>query len=238
MKLFVLLFMLVWNCWAVDGWDSLRIRVGVSHSAAGIWVPKGKLKAKPAVIIWLHGGMQSGKCEKGFEAGLAALPWVQSKQVVVASPSVCRDQHWLTPNGLDVIESLLDSLDARFHFDSKKISLVGVSDGGFGVVAYSYQGKRAIAHRLLVSTFPGLWIPQNQINDVKSRFSVGSWEYLQGGKDQIFPADQAKPWIEEFCRQIPNCKLQWDSQGEHDMSWWVEHRSEWLRKAFAGLASS
>lgn len=217
---------------ALASWDTLQIRVGTTHSAAGIWVPKGKLPKKLPVVIWLHGGMQSGKCEKGFEAGLAALPWLSQKAILVASPSACRDKHWLSPAGLDAIESLLDSLDARFSIDPSQITLIGVSDGGFGVTSYSLQGKRKIAHRVFISTYIGAWLPMEQIKDVKQKLSTGTWTFLQGGADQIFPAERTKPWIEAFCLQVPQCSLHWDAKGEHDMSWWVEHRPEWIRKFF------
>lgn len=233
-RLLVVFYFLHVGAWAA--WDSLQIRVGAAQSAAGIWVPKGKLPKQLPVLIWLHGGMQSGKCEKGFEAGLAALPWLSQKTVLVASPSACRDKHWLSPAGLDAMESLLDSLDARFSIDPSQITLIGVSDGGFGVTNYSLQGKRKIAHRVLMSTYPGAWIPTDQIKDVKQKLSTGTWTFLQGGADRMFPAEQTKPWIEAFCNQVPHCTLQWDSQGEHDMSWWVEHRPEWIQKSFANFA--
>lgn len=214
-------------------WDSLRVYVGQGKSAAGIWIPRKKLPKHPPVLIWLHGGMQSGKCEKGFEAAKAALPWLNGRGIVVASPSVCREKHWLSPEGLHAIEALLDTLEQRFSIDPQQVTLMGVSDGGFGVLHYSLAGRRAVARRILVSTYPGAWIPQTQIADVKEKFSRGSWLFLQGGADRLFPEHLTKPWMETFCTQVPHCRLRWDSLGEHDFSWWAEHRPTWIQECLA-----
>lgn len=228
-RLVVALILFVTSIWAND-WDSVRVQVGPNRSAAAIWTPHKKSKQPMSVMIWLHGGMQSGKCEKGYEAGLALLPWVEGQNIVVASPSVCRDKHWLTPEGLTAIESLLDTIFVRYKVEPANVSLVGVSDGGFGVMHYSLQGKRPIRKRVMISTYAGAWVPTERIVDVKEKLSHGSWHFVQGGADRLFPAELAKPWIEAFCQQVPHCNLQWDPKGEHDVSWWITNRPEWLRQ--------
>ncbi|HSQ41298.1 MAG TPA: hypothetical protein VLM37_03350 [Fibrobacteraceae bacterium] len=214
-------------------WDSVRVQVGQTHSAAAIWKEHtAKTKSKPGLIIWLHGGMRSGKCEKGYEAGKALLPWLQGRHVVVASPSACMDRDWLSPAGLNAIESLIDTVAKRYPVDLSNLEFVAVSDGGFGVAHYSLQGKHAIARRVLISTYPGAWIPANALPQVASVLSRGSWLFLQGGRDQNFPAALTRPWMETFCAQIPNARLVWEPQGEHDISWWIQNRPDLLRMAF------
>ena len=213
-------------------WDSLRVQVGTSRSAAGIWVPKGGPGKKARLIVWFHGGMQSGKCEKGYEAAKALMPWISAKGVVIASPSACMDRHWLTPAGLDAMESLLDTVIRRYPIDTARLELVGVSDGGLAVLHYSLKGRRHIAKRTMVSTYGGMVIPQEAIAQAAPGLSSGSWTFLQGGKDQLMDPSRARPWIEAFCTQVPNAQLYWEDQGEHDMSWWIQNKPDLLRKAF------
>jgi len=216
---------------SATGWDSLRVQVGPTQSASGIWSQKGS-KAPRGLVVWLHGGMQSSKCEKGYEAGKALLPYMDKAGVVIASPSACMDRHWVTPQGLGAVEALIDTVFAHYNIDPKRIWLVGVSDGGYGVMNYSLQGKRALAKRVLISTFPGALVPLQDLAQVQQQLNVGRWIYLQGGADAIFPAAQTKPWIEGFCNQISHCELHWEPTGEHDMSWWNTNRADLLRQVF------
>ena len=183
-------------------------------------------------MIWLHGGMQSGNCQKGLTAGEALLPYVEGSGVVIASPSVCRDKHWLTPEGQASIESLIDSVERRFPIDTTRITMVGVSDGGFGVLNYSINGKHHLAHHIMISTYGGVWIPLEALPQVTPALSHGTWQFLQGGADGIFAASEAKPWIEAFCKAVPNSALHFEPEGEHDMAWWNKNRADLLRTTF------
>jgi len=212
-------------------WDSLHVLAGPSQSASGIWIPKGT-HAPRGLVVWLHGGMQSGKCEKGYEAGLALLPYLEGMNMIVASPSACKDRHWMSRSGFEALEALMDTVFARYSIDSTRVWLVGVSDGGYGVMNYSLHGRRPISKRVFVSTFPGSWVPLENVPGLRSRLSHGRWIFLQGGADQIFPAFQSKPWMEGFCAQVPQCELHWEQQGEHDMAWWNAKRPDLLRQVF------
>jgi len=230
-RILVLIFLLAAFSSAAD-WDSLQIHVGQGASASGIWSQHNKSNKKMGLMIWLHGGMQSGNCQKGFTAGKALLTYVDGSGVVVASPSVCKQNHWLTPDGLTAIESLLDSVEHRFNIDTNRITMVGVSDGGFGVLNYALNGKHKMAHHILISTFGGMFIPAEALSQVTPALSHGTWQFLQGGADGIFAAGQAKPWIETFCKTIPKASLHFEPQGEHDMAWWNTNRADLLRTTF------
>jgi predicted peptidase len=214
-----------------QSYDSLFVKAGTLQSASGIWIPKSKHKSKPGLRVWLHGGMQSGNCSKGLQAGKAVFQWNEKLNIIVASPSVCRDQHWLTVNGLDAIESLIDTVIKRYSIDTTHITIIGVSDGGFGVINYSLHGKHAIAHRILLSTFAGAWVPAEAIAEIRTRVSNGSWTFLQGGHDTFFPASQTQPWMNTFCGQVPHCKVFWEDMGEHDLGWWTANRPHILKQA-------
>ena len=207
-------------------------------NAVGVWwpsVPKASKTvfpvhaAKADVVVWFHGGMTSGNCQKGFVAGddfSKLFP-----DVIVVSASACKISHWATQNMVAVVDAALDSVAARRGSPVDNVSLVGVSDGALGVIVYSGRGKRRVKRRLLASSFGKLLGPAGEMA-AQPRMREGRWRFLQGGNDRLFPVGEAKPWIEDFCRAVGgDCILRFDESGEHDWSYWREKHLDWVREA-------
>lgn len=210
-------------------------------SAIGVWWPELPKKVRSAVpknlasaqvVVWFHGGMTSGNCRKGFVAGEDFSKLFPN--VIVVSASACRENHWVTPTMETVIEAALDSVAARRKAPVDEVSLVGVSDGALGVLDYSMRGKRRVRDRLLASSFGKLLGEARVLVGANApRMREGRWRFLQGGNDRLFPAGEAKPWIEEFCRELrADCMLRFDVSGEHDWSYWREKHMDWVTEAF------
>ena len=226
------------SAWAGGRPDSLTVKPfdqqsrTFVQSATGVWWPVKKSPGKTAktdVVVWFHGGMTSGNCQKGLVAGddFAKL----FPDVIVVSVSACRDKHWATPVMVEAVDAALDSVAQRRNSLVGEVSLVGVSDGALGVIVYSLQGKRRVKDRLLASSFGKLLGPAGEIA-AQPRVRSGRWRFLQGGSDRLFPAEQAKPWIEEFCRAVGvDCALRFDPAGEHDWSYWREKHIDWVTEA-------
>ncbi|MFA6836006.1 MAG: alpha/beta hydrolase [Fibrobacteraceae bacterium] len=209
--------------------DSLVIPSGSFSSPSAVW-HKGTPKV-PKVFVWFHGGMQSLKCAKGYEAGAALVPFMGklSADYAVMSVSACGETHWLTDDALRAVDIALDSLALRWKVKIDEVSLVGVSDGGLGVLGYSLKGRRKVRSRLLVST------NLSSVADAKNlasspRIKVGTWRFFQGGHDRLYPSRNVFPWIDAFCKELGSkaCQIQVDEQGEHDWSWWTSNRSSWI----------
>ena len=211
--------------------DSLLIDVrgtGSSfQSPAGIWWPK-KIK-KASVVVWFHGGMSSGNCAKGLVAGADFAELYPEK--IVVSVSACRENHWVTKGAINAVDAALDSVAAKRGAPVEHVSLVGVSDGSLGVLVYSLEGRRAVDDRLLMSSF-GAFLGGAVELAAPKKMQVGRFRFLQGGKDRLYPSDQTVPWITEFCKVVQvDCELRFDSEGEHDWSYWKGKRMEWIREA-------
>lgn len=211
--------------------DSLLIDVrgtGSSfQSPAGIWWPK-KIK-KASVVVWFHGGMSSGNCAKGLVAGADFAELYPEK--IVVSVSACRENHWVTKVAINAVDAALDSVAAKRGAPVEHVSLVGVSDGSLGVLVYSLEGRRAVDDRLLMSSF-GAFLGGAVELAAPKKMQVGRFRFLQGGKDRLYPSDQTVPWITEFCKVVQvDCELRFDSEGEHDWSYWKGKRMEWIRDA-------
>lgn len=210
--------------------DSMRIVVGSFESPSAVWHPE-KID-RPRVLVWFHGGMQGKKCDKGYEAGSALVPFLEnaSRESAVLSVSACRENHWLSGAPLLAVDRMLDSLEARWKLKIDTVSLVGVSDGGLGVVGYTLYGKRAVFGRLLVSTnLAAVAEARNLSKDPRVR--SGMWTFLQGGSDRLYPSSRTVPWMESFCSALGGkvCRIRFDERGEHDWSWWTLRRESWIR---------
>lgn len=222
--------------------SSLHVRVGPDSNACGITPPAGwtsaagtgstasKASAKRPLIIWLHGGMRSRNLEKGFEAHRALVPFVASNEYWLASPSAYLDNEWTRPQGLAHIDALIDYLAARYPVDTAAITLFGVSDGCQGVIAYSLQGKRAdsVVRRILVSGAPQLVLDADALPGRK-RFAAGRWDFLQGGRDRLFPPDQVVPYLRRWEKLYPNAHLHYFPDGEHDFGYYAVKAPDLLK---------
>lgn len=207
----------------------------LEKSAAGIWWPAKKASRKNSpVIVWFHGGMSSGNCQKGLVAG-GDLSSMLPKYTVV-SVSACRDKHWVTPLAAGWVDAALDSIAKRRGALVDQVSLVGISDGSLGVIAYSLWGKRRVDAHVLMSSY-GASLGEASALSREPKLHSGRWRFIQGGSDRLYPAEATVPWIEGFCRGllsfgVKNCDLKFDPAGEHDWSYWQKKQKKWILEFF------
>lgn len=209
---------------AVFALENFSVNVDGFASPVGVWAPKAP-KNSP-IVVWFHGGMTSSKCGKGLEAGEGFSKFAPT--AVVASPSACGGHIWPSEFGVKVTDALLDSLEKRLGQKIAEVNLVGVSDGALGVVYYSLFGRRTVKNRLLVSSFLEPFGKPTQLAR-EPKLGRGTWTFLQGGSDRLYPAERTYPWLSEFCKaEGLKCTLHFDAAGEHDWSYWAEKRTDWL----------
>lgn len=223
-----IVFLVAFLCsWAWGAKDTLSISVSGVKSEVGVWWPKSSTDAP--VLVWFHGGMTSGNCEKGLVAGEDLSKLYPS--AIVVSASACRENHWATGPMMAVVDRALDSVAAVRKSPVKSVSLVGVSDGAIGVIVYSQVGARSVKDRLLVSSNGNLLGDARTVALVK-KFKEGRWRFLQGGSDRLYPSGVTVPWIDSFCKTLQgDCDLKFDQAGEHDWSYWRGRRLEWIKDA-------
>lgn len=213
---------------------TLHLRLGPDSNACGISLPAGGApkSGKAGLIVWLHGGMRSQNPEKGLEAHRGWLAYIPERRYYVCSPSAYAGAEWPTPRGLGHIEALIDHMLEAYPIDPGNVNMVGVSDGCLGVIAYSLQGAHPLRRRVLISSAPQLVLPLETLAG-QPRFAQGTWDFVQGGKDRLFPADQVMPYLERFRAAYPNARVHAFPEGEHDFSWYAEHEPALLKTFFA-----
>lgn len=213
---------------------AIHIKMGADSNLCGITTPSVKPAHKIGLIVWLHGGMRSANHVKGAEAHRAILPFINPKAYYLCSPSAFGGEDWLTPQGQAHIEALIGYMLAHYPIDSANINMVGVSDGTLGVIAYSTQGKRELRRRILISTFPQIVLPVESLGG-RLKFATGTWEFLQGGQDRLFPVNQVLPYLKRWETLYSNAHLHFFPDGEHDFSFYSAHAPQLITGFFEVL---
>jgi len=209
--------------------DSIVLFEDGFKSLAGVWSISSHKPKSPSVIIWFHGGMQNANCQKGLVAGKGLFELLNDSNTIVASPSACQNNHWLSPSLTSITDKLIDSLERHFKFSIQEVHLAGVSDGTLGVLAYSINGKRKVLSRLLISSNLSMLGDSKKISQIK-KIKTGEWLFLQGGRDRLYPASHVLPWLYSFCESIgSSCNIVFDAEGEHDWSYWVQKHPNQIR---------
>ena len=203
-----------------------------SDMPIGVWRYISK-KNQPATgtIVWFHGGMTSNNCQKGLVAGGALSSMMPDYTVV--SASACKQSHWVEPSTIEALDDALDSLARKHKKEIPEVSLVGISDGSLGVIAYSMWGKRKIKNRILMSSYGESLGSAAQVA-AQAPLKNGRWRFIQGGSDRLYPSEKTVPWIQEFCQNVgTQCDLKFDPQGEHDWTYWQNKHKDWILEIFS-----
>lgn len=208
----------------------LPVTSPTSDMPVGVWRHINN-KTSAGTIVWFHGGMTSNNCQKGLVAGGALSKMMPNYTVV--SASACKQSHWVEPSTIENLDNALDSLAKRQKNNIDEVSLIGVSDGSLGVIAYSMWGKRKIKNRILISSYGESLGPAAQVA-AQPPLKNGRWRFIQGGSDRLYPSEKTLPWIQEFCQNVgTQCDLKFDPQGEHDWSYWQNKHKDWILEIFS-----
>lgn len=211
----------------------LQIHVGPDSNAVGLTLPRNPKRKPLPVLLWLHGGMRSANREKGYTAHRAALDLLSPDSAYFLSPSAYAGADWLSEAGMRHIDGALAWLFAHTPARQDAIIAMGVSDGTLGIIRYTLQGSYPLARRVLVSTYPDLALPADQV-PMAAKLRAGSWSFFVGGKDRLFPAQPVLASLEIWKRSLPQLRLHFEPEGEHDVSWWFQHRQPVLSAALRG----
>ena len=180
--------------------------------------------------------MRSQNREKGLEAHRQLIAFADTSRFVLASASAFAGRDWLDPAAIQTVDALVDTLHARYPLGDD-FRLVGVSDGCLGVIRYASMGRRRAGIKLLVSSLPQLAVPDAQLQNDR-RLLEGRWDFFQGGRDRLFPAEVVVPFLKDWERLNPEAHLHFFPEGEHDFSYYSTHAAALLRELLAPSAEA
>ena len=95
-----------------------------------VYIPtKTNFKEKYPLFLWLHGGVNTLKEDKGLETITFFLDMAEENNIIVIAPSGQRGATWFDNIGLNNIIQSLEKAKESFPVDTANITLGGVSDG-------------------------------------------------------------------------------------------------------------
>lgn len=108
------------------------------------------------LLICLHPGWSGELPSKHYgEQFLSSMfmPAFSKTPATLLAPD-CPARAWNNPGALDAIIELLDHIQKSFAFDSKKVSLVGYSAGGWGAWYFLQRFPDIFSSAIMLETFP------------------------------------------------------------------------------------
>jgi predicted peptidase len=175
------------------------------------------------LIMFLH-----GKGERGDDLELVKkhgppkmIAEGKPFDFIIVSPQCPNDGWW--PEQTDVLISLLDEIEAKYHVDTDRVYLTGLSMGGFGT--WSLAERRPQRFAAIAPICGGC---EHYVADRLKNVPV--WAF-HGAKDQVVPVERSKEMVEAINAAGGNAKLTIYPDAEHD-SWTATYDNPQLYEWF------
>ena len=120
---------------------------------------------------------------------------------LVLTPAAWRDAFWWTPGQAASIDALIASLQQRHDIDSRRVFLIGVSDGGAGALYQAMVQTHPIAGVISLIGHPGVLYQQRSARAAAPDFAQMAAVPLlmiNGASDRLMPTASLEPWLEEL----------------------------------------
>jgi predicted peptidase len=163
-----------------------------------VYVPaKLQGQKKLPVILFLHGIGQRG--EGGYvpdagASGALARHYLERVPAIVLLPQCRKGQYWHSPEMERMVMAELDATVKEFGGDAKRVSLAGVSMGGFGAwhLASEQQGKFAA----IVSICGGSPLTSgDRFAPIASRIGQTPVWVFHGEDDRVVPVTESRQMV-------------------------------------------
>jgi predicted peptidase len=170
----------------------------------------GKGKDKWPLIMFLHGaGERGNNLEDLKKQGLPKMiAKGKSFDFIIVSPQCPKDLWW--PEQTDVLMALLDEIESKYHVDTDRVYLTGLSMGGFGTwtLAAKYSNRFAAIAPICGGS--------ERISGSRLK-KVPVWAF-HGAKDNTVPLVRSQEMVDAVKKAGGDAKLTIYPEAEHD-SW-------------------
>ena len=177
-----------------------------------LYLPPDYKKAdkKWPLILFLHGAGERGNNLNLVKKHGPTKLIEQGKtfDFIIVSPQ-CPSEIWW-PERLDVLITLLDEIEAKYHVDTNRVYLTGFSMGGFGTWSLSARYPQRFAAIAPICGGGGRYTSY-RLKDVPV------WAF-HGAKDTVVPVEESKQMVDAVNARGGNAKLTIYPDADHD-SW-------------------
>jgi enterochelin esterase-like enzyme len=201
--------------------DSLRYRYTVLIPES--YDPE---RAYPVRVV-LHGSTRRPAWKEGEEYWRFKDPF-RSDDFIVVFPSAWRDALWWTQRQVDNLSAILDRLRARYHVDTNRCTLTGLSDGGTGTFYQALRAPTPWAAFLPLIGHP--WVLGTRgvgaDGDIFAANLRGRALMVVNGKgDRLYPAKSLTSYLDLFRRAGAEIHFKVEPGG-HTVRWWPKEAAE------------
>ncbi len=170
----------------------------------------GKSDKKWPLIMFLHGaGERGSKLENLKGQGLPKMiANGKNFDFIIVSPQCPKDIWW--PEQTDVLIALLDEIEAKYHVDTDRVYLTGLSMGGFGTWTLAAQYPNRFA-----AITPICGGSERIIGPRLKKVPV--WAF-HGAKDNVVPLARSQEMVDAVKKAGGDAKLTIYPEADHD-SW-------------------
>lgn len=168
-----------------------------------IYVPPDAREEPAPVIVFLHGIGQRGSnglIPTSGAGGALAKHYFAHAPAIVLLPQCREGKYWSDPKMTEMVMNALRQTVEEFAADERRISLVGVSMGGYGVwhLAEKFPGKFAA----LVSICGGSSITRGErFAPVAEKVAKTPAWVFHGAADKVVPVSESRQMVKaiELC---------------------------------------
>ncbi|HKI84395.1 MAG TPA: hypothetical protein VKA63_08665 [Candidatus Krumholzibacteria bacterium] len=194
------------------------------HYPYTVLVPKtyDPKRSYPLRMI-LHGSTRHSAWRDGVDHWRNKDPF-RSATMITVFPAAWEDAMWWTQRQVDNLSAILDLLRARYHIDSNRCSLMGLSDGGTGTFYQALRAPSPWACFLPLIGHP--WVLRNEREGVSGDIFAANLKgralmVVNGRDDPLYPAKALKPYLDLFERAGATIDLKVEPGG-HSVRWWPQ----------------
>ncbi len=171
--------------------------------------------------VILHGSTRRPAWKDGEEHWRLKDPF-RSASIITVFPAAWEDAMWWSQRQVDNLSAILDRLRARYHIDSNRCTLSGLSDGGTGTFYQALRAPTPWACFLPLIGHP--WVLGNEEEGVGGDIFAANLHgralmVVNGKDDRLYPAKALKPYLTLFERAGAMIEFKVEPGG-HSVRWW------------------
>jgi len=170
------------------------------------------------LLLFLHGSGQGG--DDVDQVRRVGLPQLLEQNpdfpFIVVSPQNPKDVPWA--EDLHELNALIDHVQAEYHIDPKRISVTGLSTGGYGTWQLASLYPQRFAALVPIAGGYDYYHPGVPPRNICALKDVPVWVF-HGGKDEIVELSRAQPLVEALQQCGGNVKFTLYPDADHRATW-------------------